>query len=110
MKNLVGQRIRDARVRVELSQEQLMAQLQWLGVDIDQTALSRIENAERHITDIEIVALCKILKLDAGELFRGLRVPGVADFEVQTWTLLRPPKLGVRPSRITTKKRLECWS
>ena len=36
--------------------------------------------------------------------------PGVADFEVQMWTLLRPPAPGVRSSRITTKNRPECWS
>ena len=72
--NLVGQRIREARSKAKLSQEQVVARLQSLGVDIDQTALSRIENGERQITDIEVVAVCQILDQDIGDLFKNLRL------------------------------------
>jgi transcriptional regulator with XRE-family HTH domain len=40
-------------------------------VDLDQSALSRIENGERHITDIEIIALCRALGIDASRMFGG---------------------------------------
>jgi len=38
-------------------------------VDLDQSALSRIENGERHVTDIEIIAVCKALSVDIARMF-----------------------------------------
>jgi len=36
-----------------------VARLQAMGVDMDQSALSRIENGERQVTDVEILAICE---------------------------------------------------
>ena len=60
-KNVVGSRIRSLRSRrnPQTSQEQLVARLQAMGVDMDQSALSRIENGERQVTDVEILAICE---------------------------------------------------
>lgn len=76
MKNVVGPKVREARYRGgrKVSQEVLAARLQALGVDIDQTALSRLENGERQITDIEILAVCKALGIAVAELFKGARL------------------------------------
>ena len=75
MKNVVGPRIKDLRGRrlPRTTQEELAARLQALGVDIDQTALSRIENGERQVTDMEIVGICQALGVSVSDLFEGLR-------------------------------------
>lgn len=74
MKNVVGPRIRELRRERDerTSQEELVARLQADGIDIDQSALSRIENGERLVTDIEILALCRALSVSIEDLFRGL--------------------------------------
>ena len=74
MKNVVGPRVRELRHESgrRTTQEELVARLQADGVDIDQSALSRIENGERLVTDIEVLALCRALGVGIEELFRGL--------------------------------------
>lgn len=71
MKNVVGPRIREARYRGggKITQEQLAARLQSLGIDLDRTAISKIENGRRPVTDAEIVAICKALDISVAFLF-----------------------------------------
>lgn len=66
-KNIVGARITQARkaAKPPLTQGELVARLQVLGVMIDQPTLSKIENGQRPVTDIEVVALAKALKVTA---------------------------------------------
>ncbi len=77
MKNVVGPRIREARYSGgrKVSQEVLVAHLQTLGIPIDQTALSRIENGQRAVTDVEILAICRVLDMGVDQLFSGLELP-----------------------------------
>lgn len=35
------------------------------GVDIDKTAIRRIENGERYVTDIELKIFCELFKVSA---------------------------------------------
>jgi transcriptional regulator with XRE-family HTH domain len=78
MKNVVGPHIRDARLRAsrKVSQEELAARLQAMGVQLDQTAVSRIENRERQVTDVELLAICRALGIEVGSLFTDLVLPG----------------------------------
>ena len=71
MKNVVGTRIREARYRSgpKVTQEQLAARLQSLGVAIDRTAISKIEAGKRPVTDIEIITICKALGIKVAMLF-----------------------------------------
>lgn len=77
MKNVVGSRIRDARLQASsrVSQEELAARLQALGVDMDQTAISRLESGERQVTDIELLAICHALGTSVAALFEGTSLP-----------------------------------
>ena len=63
MKNVVGPNIRAARNRAnrKVSQAELAARLQAMGVSLDPSAISRIENGDRSISDIEILAICRAL-------------------------------------------------
>lgn len=52
--NIAGIRIRLLREQKKLSQEQLAAKLQLLGMEINQKAISRIETGARVIPDYEL--------------------------------------------------------
>jgi transcriptional regulator with XRE-family HTH domain len=68
-KNIIGSHVRRARKASKITQRDLVAQLQVLGIKIDQAGLSKLENGTRPITDIEIAAIAKILKVPVSRLF-----------------------------------------
>ena len=71
MRNVVGPRVREARYREgkRVTQEQLAARLQSQGIDIDRTAISKIETGKRPVMDFEIVAICQALNIKIATLF-----------------------------------------
>jgi len=71
MRNVVGPRIREARYRSgqKVTQQELAARLQTLGIDLDRTAISKIEAGRRPVTDMEIIAICKALGTNVATLF-----------------------------------------
>ena len=68
-KNICGTRVKEARRKLKLSQENLAAKLQLEGVTIERDSVSRIEIGTRFVADYEIAALCKILKVTPDYLF-----------------------------------------
>ena len=62
-KNICGDKIKEARKRLKLSQEELAAKLQVEGINIERDSVSRIEIGTRFIADYELAALCKILNI-----------------------------------------------
>ena len=62
-KNICGERVKSARKKLNLSQENLAAKLQLEGVIIERDSVSRIELGTRFIADYELLALCKILNV-----------------------------------------------
>ena len=62
-KNICGERVKEARKKLKLSQENLAAKLQVEGVNIERDSVSRIEIGTRFVADYELVALCKILNV-----------------------------------------------
>ena len=62
-KNICGKRVKEARKKMRLSQENLAAKLQVMGVVIERDSVSRIELGTRFVADYEIAALCEILKV-----------------------------------------------
>ena len=72
-KNIIGTRIRKARkdAKPPVTQSDLVARLQLDGIkDIDQPIISRIEKGERLVTDYELKAIAKVLKVSVGWLVR----------------------------------------
>lgn len=63
-KNIVHNRLAQLREERGLTQQELAVQLQVLGVNVDQQAISKIELDNRIVTDYELVCLCKVLKTD----------------------------------------------
>ena len=72
-RNVVDDRVRQARkvARPPITQIDFVARLQILGVQIDQSGLSKIEGGHRPVTDIEVVALAKALKVSVAWLLKG---------------------------------------
>ena len=62
-KNICGDRVKEARKKLNMSQENLAAKLQIEGVIIERDSVSRIEIGTRFVADYEIAALSKILKV-----------------------------------------------
>ena len=52
--NLSGSKIKELRIASRLSQEDLAAQLQLLGIDLTQKSISRIETGLRVVPDFEL--------------------------------------------------------
>ena len=70
-KNLVGARIEAARRTCGMKQKELLAQLQVRGVDLNASALSKLEGQLRIVTDIELLAFAEILDVDVMWLLTG---------------------------------------
>lgn len=66
--NIVAEGLRRLRKEKGMSQEELAAQLQLMGVDIDQRLISKIERNERFVKDYELVCLCRVLGVTEREL------------------------------------------
>jgi len=70
--NLCGKRVRQRRKELHLSQEQLAARLQLMGLEIQQKAISRMETGERVVPDYELPLLAKALETDVLTLLQEL--------------------------------------
>ncbi len=68
--NICGRKVYDLRTnsKTKMSQRMLAELLQLNGVDVDKNAVQRIESGQRFVTDIEIIALCKIFNITSDEL------------------------------------------
>lgn len=61
--NISGERIKRARTRAKLSQEQLAARLQCGGLQMGQMAVSRIESGKRLVPDFELPIIADALNV-----------------------------------------------
>ena len=70
-RNLVGRRVREARLKSTppVSQDDLAGRLAARGISLDQTAISRIESQARYLMDYEAAAIARALKVSVAWLF-----------------------------------------
>jgi len=68
----MGSNIRKLRKKTGLTQEQVVAKLQLLDIDISRSIYSRYEINRLNIRISEIVALRKIFKCEYADFFEGL--------------------------------------
>lgn len=62
-RNITGPRLKVARLKNNLTQQQLSAKLETMAVYIDRASISKIEQQRHIVTDYELLALCQILKV-----------------------------------------------
>ena len=73
-KNICGDRVHEARCRLRLTQSELAAQLQVMGINLERDSISRIEIGTRFVADYELFALSKLLKVDTAWLLGNKEV------------------------------------
>lgn len=62
-KNISGSRIREARRKLDLSQDDLAAKMQVEGIVIERDSVSRVELGTRFVPDYEVPVFAKVLKV-----------------------------------------------
>lgn len=72
-KNLCGERIREARQKLKLSQSELAAKLQTEGVILERDSISRIEIGTRFVTDYELRTFANALRVNVEWLLGGIK-------------------------------------
>jgi DNA-binding XRE family transcriptional regulator len=68
---LVGLRIKQARKEAKMTQMELAAQLQLMNIAIDRSMVAKLESGLRPVSDIEIMAMARVLKVPVSLLFEG---------------------------------------
>ena len=66
--NVCGKQIAVFRTAMHISQRELADRLQVIGLDVDKNAIQRMEAGKRFVTDIELIALAKVLNKTVAEL------------------------------------------
>ena len=68
--NMVGDKVRKLRTEQKMSQQMLSDRLETLAIYICRGSISRIEDKQRTVTDIELYGLAKVLGVSIEELFK----------------------------------------
>ena len=69
--NMVGNRIRQLRLAKKMSQQTLSNKLEMLAIYICRGSISRIEDMQRTVTDIELHGLAEVLGVSINDLFEN---------------------------------------
>ncbi len=67
--NMVGDKVRKLRTAQRMSQQTLSDRLETFAIYICRGSISRIEEKQRTVTDIELYGLAKVLGVSITELF-----------------------------------------
>lgn len=72
--NMIGGRVRELRIERGLSQQALSNRLETLAIYVCRGSISRIEDKQRTVTDIELYGLAKILDVPMESLFEKMDI------------------------------------
>ena len=74
-KNITGRRIAEARnlSQPPLTQDSLSGKLARIGVQLDRSAIAKIEGDRRYVLDYELKAIAQVLRVDVDWLLGGDR-------------------------------------
>lgn len=67
--NVVGTKVKQFRTAKKMSQQALSAQLELLGIYVCRGSVSRIEDHQRTVTDMELYAFSKVLNVPVMNLY-----------------------------------------
>lgn len=68
----IGKNIQTIRYQRELTQDQVVAKLNLMGISISKSSYAKLETNRMNIKVSELVALAKIFKVDINAFFDGL--------------------------------------
>ena len=72
--NMVGKQVKALRIKKGLSQQALSDKLETLAIYMCRGSISRIEDKQRTVTDIELYGLAKILEVPIECLFESQEI------------------------------------
>ena len=67
--NMIGKRVKELRLAKKMSQQALSDKLETLAVYVCRGSISRIEDMQRTVTDIELYGLAEVLGVSINDLF-----------------------------------------
>lgn len=67
-KNVISQKLKSFRIQRGLSQGQLAAKMQTMGVNLDQQMISKIEHNTRFVIDYELTCFCAVLNVSLQDM------------------------------------------
>lgn len=67
--NMIGKKLKKLRVARKMSQQMLSNKLEMLAIYVCRGSISRIEDKQRTVTDIELYGLAKVLNVSIEELY-----------------------------------------
>ena len=70
--NVIGENLRKYRKEKHLSQANLTAELNLLGINLHKNDIYMIENNKRSVKDYEVCGFIKILNITYDDLFAGM--------------------------------------
>lgn len=68
--NIIYKQLKFQRIKANLTQGELAAKMQIMGINMDQQTVSRIERNERIVTDYELACLYRILHVSEQDLLQ----------------------------------------
>lgn len=68
----IGENIQRLRIKANLTQEEVLAKLQLMGIEISKSTYAKIETNRMNIKISQLVALKIIFDADFGDFFEGL--------------------------------------
>ena len=68
--NMVGENVRKFRIAKNMSQQTLSDKLEMMAIYICRGSISRIEDKQRTVTDIELYGIAKVLGVSIEDLFQ----------------------------------------
>jgi transcriptional regulator with XRE-family HTH domain len=72
--NVVGPQVRKFRARKQWSQDKLALKMQLAGWDLSRNAVTRLENQQRRVPDLELFVLARVLGTSTDSFFpRAIR-------------------------------------
>ena len=73
-RNIVGENLKLLRLKMGLSQEQLASKLHLLGLNMDRSAISRIESFSREVYDYELAYFSIALDVDIISFYKDINI------------------------------------
>ena len=67
--NIIGNKLKIAREKANISQDKLSNQLSLIGITLYQSDIFKIEHNQRTVRDFELWGICSVLKIKAEDLF-----------------------------------------
>lgn len=69
--NAIGSRIKEYRIKNNMTQKTVSEKLQLLGIDLNKNSLQKIERGDRIIKEFELAGLAQIFNVSADLLLEG---------------------------------------